>query len=41
MVIELPEFNQKKKKNMDKMGNLFFVIIVSKIGILRKYLVYS
>ena len=28
IVIELREFNDKKKKNMDKMGKLFLVIIL-------------
>ena len=42
MVIELRVFNKKeKKKNMDKMGKLFFVIILPKIGILVKDLVHS
>ena len=34
MVIELREFNDKKKKNnMDKMANLFFVITLTKVVI--------
>ena len=43
MVIELREFNdkKKKKKNMDKMGKLFLVIILAISGILVKYLAYS
>ena len=47
MVIELREFNdkkkkKKKKKNMDKMQNfiLTFVITWPKCGNLRKYLVH-
>ena len=46
MVIELREFNdkkkkkKKKKKNMDKMQKLNFVIIRPKSGILMKYLVH-
>ena len=44
MVIELCEFNDKKKKkkknNMDKMQKLNFVIIWSKSGSLFKYLVH-
>ena len=38
MVIELREFNDKKKKNMDKMGKLFLLITLTKNGILVKYL---
>ena len=37
MVIELCEFNdkkKKKKKNMDKMGKLFLLITLTKNGIL-------
>ena len=44
MVIELRVFNKKekkKKKNMDKMGKLFFVIILPQIGILVKDLAHS
>ena len=41
MVIELREFNDKKKKNMDKMGKLFLLITLTKSGILVKYLAYS
>ena len=43
MAIELRVFNkkEKKKKNMDKMGKLFFVITLPKIGILVKGLVHS
>ena len=44
MVIELREFNdkkKKKKKNMNKMGKLFLLITLSKGGILVKYLAYS
>ena len=44
MVIELREFNdkkKKKKKNMDKMAKLFLVIILAISGILVKYLAYS
>ena len=45
MVIELREFNDKKKKKkkkntMDKMQKLNFVIIWSKCGNLMKYLVH-
>ena len=41
MVIELREFNDKKKKNtMDKMQKLNFVIIWPKSGSLMKYLVH-
>ena len=42
MVIELREFNDKKKKknNMDKMQKLNFAIIRPKSGILMKYLVH-
>ena len=41
MVIELHEFNDKKKKNtMDKMHKLNFVIIWQKSGSLMKYLVH-
>ena len=45
MVIELREFNdkkkkKKKKKNMDKMQKLNFVIIKTKSGNLMKYLVH-
>ena len=44
MVIELREFNDKKKKKkkntMDKMQKLNFVIIWSKSGNLMKYLVH-
>ena len=43
MVIELREFNDKKKKkknNMDKMQKLNFVIIKPKSGNLIKYLVH-
>ena len=41
MVIELREFNDKKKKNnMDKMQKLNFVIIWPKSGNLMKYLVH-
>ena len=43
MVIELREFNDKKKKkknNMDKMQKLNFVIIKPKSGNLMKYLVH-
>ena len=41
MVIELREFNDKKKKNnMDKMQKQNFVIIWPKSGNLMKYLVY-
>ena len=41
MVIELHEFNDKKKKNtMDKMQKLNFVIIWPKGGSLMKYLVH-
>ena len=45
MVIELREFNDKKKKkkmknNMDKMQKLNFVIIWPKMGNLMKYLVH-
>ena len=44
MVIELHEFNDKKKKkmknNMDKMQKLNFVIIWPKMGNLMKYLVH-
>ena len=45
MVIELREFNDKKKKKkkkntMDKMHKLNFVIIWSKSGNLMKYLVH-
>ena len=35
------EFNDKKKKNMDKMGKLFLLITLTKSGILVKYLAYS
>ena len=42
MVIELREFNhKKKKKNMGNMGKLIFVIILAKSGILRKYMACS
>ena len=45
MVIELHEFNDKKKtekkKNMDKMQKLKFVIIWPKSKHLMKYLVYT
>ena len=44
MVIELRVFNKKekkKKKNMDKMGKLFFVITLPKIGIFVKDSVHS
>ena len=44
MVIELREFNdkkKKKKKNMDKVGKLFLLITLTKNGILVKYLAYS
>ena len=45
MVIELREFNdkkkKKKKKSMDKMGKLFLPITLTKSGILVKYLAYS
>ena len=41
MVIELREFNDKKKKNMDKVGKLFVRITLNKSGILVKYLAYS
>ena len=43
MVIELREFNdkKKKKKNMDKMGKLFLLITLTESGILVKYLAYS
>ena len=42
MVIELHEFNdKKKKKNMDKMGKLFLLITLTESGILVKYLAYS
>ena len=44
MVIELREFNdkkKKKKKNMDKMGKLFLLITLTKSDILVKYLAYS
>ena len=39
MVIELREFNdkKKKKKNMDKMAKLFLVIILAISGILVSY----
>ena len=39
MVIELREFNdkKKKKKNMDKMGKLFLLITLTKSHILVKY----
>ena len=38
MVIELCEFNdKKKKKNMDKMAKLFLVIILAISGILVSY----
>ena len=43
MVIELREFNDKKKKkknNMDKMQKLNFVIIWPKSGNFMKYLVH-
>ena len=41
MVIELREFNEKKKKNtMDKMQILNFVIIWPKSGSLMKYLIH-
>ena len=44
MVIEVREFNDKKKKKkkntMDKMQKLNFVIIWSKSGNLMKYLVH-
>ena len=41
MVIELREFNDKKKENtMDKMQKLNFVIIWPKSGSLMKYLVH-
>ena len=43
MVIELREFNDKKKKmknNMDKMQKLNFVIIWPKMGNLMKHLVH-
>ena len=41
MVIELCEFNdKKKKKTMDKMQKLNFVIIWPKSGNLMKYLVH-
>ena len=45
MVIELREFNDKKKKKkkkntMDKMQKLHFVIIWPKSGNLMKYLVH-
>ena len=41
MVIELREFNDKKKKNdMDKMQKLSFVIIWPKSGNFMKYLVH-
>ena len=42
MVIELRDFNDKKKKKntMDKMQKLHFVIIWSKSGNLMKYLVH-
>ena len=41
MVIELREFNDKKKKNnMDKMQKQNFVIIWPKSGNLMKYLVH-
>ena len=42
MVIELREFNDKKKKknNMDKMQKLNFVITWPKSGNLMKYLVH-
>ena len=43
MVIELREFNDKKKKKkntMDKMQKLNFVIIWPKSGSLMKYLVH-
>ena len=39
MIIKLREF--KKKKKMGKMGKLFLVIILTKSGILRKYLASS
>ena len=44
MVIELREFNdkKKKKKNMDKMEKLFLLItLMTKSGILVNYLAYS
>ena len=44
MVIELREFNdkkKKKKKKMDKMGKLFLLITLTESGILVKYLAYS
>ena len=43
MVFKLREFNdkKKKKKNMDKMGKLFLVIILAISGILVKYFAYS
>ena len=44
MVIELREFNdkkKKKKKNMDKMGKLFLLITLTNNGILVKYLAHS
>ena len=41
-VIELHEFNdKKKKKKMDKMGELFLVIILAISGVLVNYLAYS
>ena len=42
-VIELRIFNkkEKQKKNMDKMGKLFFVIVLAKSGIIVKELVQS
>ena len=43
-VIELRVFNKKekkKKKNMDKMGKLFFVIILAKRGLLMNDLAHS
>ena len=41
MVIELREFNDKKKKKKDKIGKFFLLVILTKSGILLKYLAYS
>ena len=38
---ELRDFNDKKKKNVDKLGKLLFVIIMEKSDIFAHYLVYS
>ena len=40
-VIELHIFNKEKKKNIDKMGKSFFVIILARSGMLVKDIAHS